>query len=115
METWPFGFWRCFNVKTIDALLLIDDLQNEWYKPPTSYYNQKIINFEFQSYKYSAINEIKLYLKKHENKDPISAAEEFRYKMDCFASETKNGNANFMFSIYYDVATDVLDVLLSSI
>lgn len=97
------------------ALLIIDKLQKESYKAPTTYYNQKIINFEYQSYNYSAINEIRDYLTEHKNEDPIKAIEDFRYQMDCFACESRTGVANFMFSIYYDVATDVLDELLGEI
>lgn len=93
-------------------LSVINELRDEWYKPPTSYYRRKKADFECQSYKRSAMDEIKFYLMEHENEDPVSTLEEFRYMMDCFACETKNGGANFMFSIYYDVATDVLDVLL---
>lgn len=93
-------------------LTVIDEMREEWYKAPTTYYHRKKVDFEYQSYKRSAMEEIKIYLMEHKDEDPVFAMENFRYQMDCFACETKNGNANFMFSIYYDVATDVLDVLL---
>ena len=98
------------NMKYI--LSVIDEFRDEYYKSPTSYYHRRKVDFEYQSYKRSAMDEIKFYLMEHENEDPVSAVEEFRYTMNSFACETKNGGANFMFSIYYDVATDVLDVLL---
>lgn len=97
------------NMKCI--LSMIDELRDKWYKPPTSYHLKKAY-FEYQSYKRSAMDEIRFYLMEHENEDPITAMENFRYMVDHFACNTKNGSANFMFSIYYDVATDVLDVLL---
>lgn len=93
------------------ALSIIDSLREGWYGPPILYF-QKKIEFEYKSYKHSALEEIKRYLIKHNKEDPIKMLEEFRYQMDCFACETKNPTANFMFSVYYDVATDVLDTLL---
>lgn len=98
------------NMKYV--LSVINDLRDEWYKPPSSYYRRKRIEFEHQSYARSAMDEIRFYLMEHENENPITAVENFRYMVDCFACETKNGGANFMFSVYYDVASDVLDVLL---
>lgn len=97
---------------TIKAISMIDTLRDGWYNPPSNYGLQKKIEFIHQSYSRSAINEIKFYLMEYENEDPIKLIEDFRYKMDYFACETKNSMANFMFSTYYDVATDVLDVLL---
>ena len=94
------------------VLSVINDLRDEWYKPPSSYYHRKRAEFEQQSYARSAMNEICFYLMEHENENPITAVENFRYMVDAFACETKNGEANFMFSVYYDVASDVLDVLL---
>ena len=98
------------NMKYV--LSVINDLRDEWYEPPSSYYHRKRIEFEQQSYARSAMNEICFYLMEHENENPITAVENFRYMVDAFACETKNGDANFMFSVYYDVASDVLDVLL---
>ena len=107
---WFFGGGFDVNMKYV--LSVIDELRDEWYKPPMRYYHRKRADFEYQSYKRSAMDEIKFYLMEHENEDPVSAVEEFRYMMNRFACETKNGGVNFMFSIYYDVATDILDVLL---
>lgn len=93
------------------ALSIIDSLREGWYGSPMLYF-QKKIEFEYKSYQHSALEEIKRCLIRHNKEDPIKMLEEFRYQMDCFACETKNPTANFMFSVYYDVATDVLDVLL---
>lgn len=95
----------------IRALSIIDSLREGWYDPPMTYL-QKRIEFEYKSYQCSALEEIERYLTKHNKEDPIEMLEEFRYQMDCFACETKNPTANFMFSVYYDVATDVMDTLL---
>ncbi len=93
-------------------LSVIDQTRDEWYKPPTTYYKRKRVDFEYQSYKRSAVDEIKLYLMAHQDQNPVELIEEFRHMMDCAACETKRGSANFMFSIYYDVATDILDVVI---
>ena len=93
-------------------LSVINDLRDEWYKPPSSYYHRNRAEFEQQCYARSAMDEIRFYLMEHENENPITAIENFRHMVDCFACKTKNGEVNFMFSVYYDVASDVLDVLL---
>lgn len=93
------------------TLEIIDKVRNGWYDPPKTYH-QKKSKFEKQSYSYSALNEIKFYIMEHENKDPILLLEEFRYQMDRFVYCSETSEAQFMFSIYYEVATDILDVLL---
>lgn len=98
------------DIKSV--LLELNKIQNDLYKPITNYYQKKIY-FEYASYGRSAIKEIKKYLIEHKDESPISALEDFRHQMDCFACNTKDGNTNFMFSIYYDVATTVLDMFLS--
>lgn len=94
------------------ALFVINEIEKGWHVIPKTYYKNKT-EFIFQSYSRSALNEIKLYLMEHKNKDPISLVEDFRYLVDCFACITKNADVNFMFSTYYDMATYVLDILLS--
>lgn len=95
------------------ALSALDSIRKGWYGSPSNYYGFKKAEFEFISYSRSAIGEIYLYLLKNKNKNPIEVLEEFRGMMDDFACYARNGIANFMFSIYYDVATDVLDTLLN--
>lgn len=98
---------------TIRALSIIDSLREGWYESPILYFQRKI-EFEYKSYQHSALEEIKRYLIKHNKEDPIKTLEDFRCQVDCFACETKNPTANFMFSVYYDVTTDVLDTLLGT-
>lgn len=98
------------NMKYV--LSVINNLRNEWYKPPSSYYHRKRAEFEHQSYARSAMDEIRFYLMEHEKENPITTLEKFRSMVDGFACETKNDGAKFMFSVYYDVASDILDVLL---
>lgn len=93
------------------VLLIISKYRDDWYKPPTSY-KQKRVDFEYQSFKRSACEELILYLSSHSDQNPISAIEDFRHMMDDFACRSKTSSANFMFSVYYDVATDLLDVMI---
>lgn len=95
------------------VLSAVDSIRKGWYNPPSNYYGFKKAEFEFISYSRSAIGEIYLCLLENQNKNPIDTIEEFRSKMDDFACYAQNGMANFMFSVYYDVATDVLDTLLN--
>lgn len=97
---------------TNQAVSIVDSLGRGWYYPPKTH-KKKMVNFIHQSYSSSAIEEIKIYLKWHMDQNPIDVIEDFRYMVDNFACETKNPEANFMFSVYYDVATDVLDTLLT--
>lgn len=101
------------NIKRVFSI--INHLRGEWYKPPSGYYNIKKPKFKQKSYARSALNEIYLYLIEHENDDPIDTLENFRSMMDNFSCKAKNIEARFMFSVYYDVASDVLDVLLSEV
>lgn len=95
---------------TKQALQAIDSLRQGWYDPPTYYQNN--IRFVQRSYTHSAILEIDRYLRNHMNKNPIDAVEDFRGMVGDFACQAKDEMVAFMFSIYYDVATDVLDILI---
>lgn len=97
---------------TRQAISVIDSLRNGWYTGPTTYHMKKC-EFIYQSHLRSGIKELEIYLLEHKDQNPISGVEDFRYLMDYYACETKNESANFMFSVYYDVATDVLDTLLN--
>lgn len=94
------------------ALSVIDTLEKGWYEPPFRY-DQKRDRFVYASFSHSAIEEIKLYLIENKNKDPIESIENFRHQVDLFCCRAENNAIKNMFSIYYDVGTHVLDVLLS--
>lgn len=115
MSSWKhgllvFGGEKCVTAKNV--LSILNSLREGCYNSPTIYHARKKVEFKCQSYQHAAIEEIKLYLLEHKNQDPLSAIEDFRYQVDCFACEAQDGDTNFMFSIYYDVATDILDILL---
>lgn len=99
------------NIK--DILNVIEGERGGYYNPPISYYTQTNIEFEYNSYKKSALDEIKIYLINHKKEHPVKTIEDFRNMMDDFACQATTGSANFMFSVYYDAATDILDILLS--
>lgn len=103
------------------AISVINDMCSDWYGPPTKYYGPRRVIFIQRSYAHSAIKEIKRCLMganeyseiRYKNKDPFDLIEDFRKMVDYFAGNTKNGDTKFMFSVYYDVATDVLDILIN--
>lgn len=95
------------------ALILIDKYSRKFYRKPIrdnsvsrDVYNQRV----FGNW---AAMEIRDYIDKHRDWDPLMAVEEFRYAMDNFASSSTKSKNNFMFSVACDVATDILDMLLS--
>lgn len=90
----------------------IDRMIVEWYPPPDTYF-MKDIMFRYRSYCHWAIIEIRKCIIKSSPNLVIETLEKFRYKMDNLACSATDGNKNFMFSIAYDVTTDVLDVIQS--
>lgn len=65
------------------------------------------------SYNRWAMKEIDKYIAQNKDRSIIEVLEEFRYKMDRFACNARTGEANFMFSVAYDVVTDMLDKEIS--
>lgn len=60
-----------------------------------------------------AANEVLGYVKLHNDISAIQAVEEFIAKMDKYAClDNKN---SYIFSVAYDIATDILDLLLCSL
>lgn len=68
--------------------------------------------FEYRAYRWAGLEEVKKFIMEHEDLGAITAVELFRAQMDDFACRTRSANAHFMFSVYYDTATDVLDTLI---
>lgn len=98
-------------VKIKKALQIVERLKKEWYEAPKTY-RMSQTDFYYTSYESWALREVKTYLMIHSDQNPIDALDEFRYQMDCAAVNAKTETTNFIFSICYDVATDVLDNLL---
>lgn len=92
------------------VLFLLKELREEWYKKPSSY-RMKRVNFDLSSYQQAAFKEMEVYIISNMNIDPIEAIENFRYETDCYACSAKTPTANFMFSVYCEMAENVLDVL----
>lgn len=86
---------------------------DECYEPPSTYDVSKAAEFAQQSYARWAMQEIIRYVGKNSNTPIYILMEEFRSKMDDAACEAKDPSKNFMFSVAYDVATDVLDYFLT--
>lgn len=92
--------------------LINEMLYRDWYKAPETYYGMTKARFMLSSYSTWALHELKLYAMKNTKEDPITCVENFRSMMDKLACEAKTSEANFMYSTCYDVATDVLDMML---
>lgn len=84
------------------------------FPPPKSYYGMKRVEFNQVSYAHSGAKELKKFLLEYsKTMNYIEIIEDFRWTMDTFACEAKTQSASFMFSVYCDVAVEVLDLLLS--
>lgn len=74
-------------------------------------------HFTQSSYSHWAVDEILMYIFVHLKLTPIQAVERFRAKMNSYSTMQKDGSrnteANCIFSIAYDVATDILDILIA--
>lgn len=98
-------------MKLKKALKIIDRMRKESYQSPKTYWMDST-KFAYRSYQKWALDEIRLYLLIRSDQNPIERIEDFRYQMDVAATRATTDSCNFMFSIAYDVASDVLDVLL---
>lgn len=95
-------------------LAQLRNMRAKYYKVPT--YNpksqrQKIL-FQYDSLQRSAMNEIIDYLTEIPWDDVIENLEDFRSKMDDQACKAKTSESSYLYSVYYDVATNVLDEVL---
>lgn len=92
---------------------IIEDLRIHSHYGPTTWKMKQEV-FQYESYAKWALDEIRLYLMTHMNsRKPIyQIMEEFRYLMDSYACQSKSPETNFMFSVAYDVVTEVLDEML---
>lgn len=90
----------------------VRNMREKWYKPPKTY-QMKNVRFKMISLNRSAMNEIERALLMNQNKDPFDVVDEFRSEMDRMACGAKTSESNFMYSVYCDVANDVLDMMLS--
>lgn len=97
------------------ALLILKEIKDEWYTNPvsskTKMPNMKKCLFDLFSYQRWAIDEIRREILENENKHPIEVLEDFKYKMSYAACRANSMDSNMIFSIAYDVAIDVLDIL----
>lgn len=100
--------------KNVRLLRAIDRYIKEEYLPPTKkdYYELDRTMFAFHSYKCWAAKEAWKFLNNHCDKPILDCLEDFRNMMGDYACETRNPDANFAFSIGYDVGTDILDFVI---
>ena len=62
--------------------------------------------FTIMSYKKQATRELLTYIRLHRDLHPLIAIEEFKKKAKEFAD--RGGKARYMFTVYYDTASDIL-------
>lgn len=94
------------------ALIIIDSHIRRYYLKPVKTYGMDRFQYREADYKNWAATEIRKYINEHRKSEPINAVEDFRYMMDHLACAAKDAKRSYMFSVGYDVATDILDVLL---
>lgn len=94
------------------AISFIDTLLEGCYDKPITYYNKNRTVFKEQSYSYSAILEVRKYIADNCKGDAIDCVEKFRKMVDNYACHAQNEEMKFMFSVYYDTVTDLLDRFL---
>lgn len=96
----------------INASKFVYDVLDGWYSFPMTKSSKKEV-FRNISYGRSAVNEILIYLEKHSDVDLYTNITNFRNMMDEFTLRANTQDTNFFFSCYYDVATNVLDTLIT--
>lgn len=97
---------------TVERALWLLDRMATWYPEPTEKIRKE--EFDLLAYNHWAYKELSNYVYRRKSDiSPVSAVEEFREKMDDYACKAKTGEANFIFSVAYDVATDILDLFIS--
>lgn len=75
--------------------------------------NYKKSRFEQATYSKWAAIEVLGYVKHRRDISAIQAVEEFIHKMDKYACS--NGRNSYIFSVAYDIAMDILDLLICSL
>lgn len=66
---------------------------------------------EWRSYSRFAMEEMVQYIRERPDQNAIVSLEDFRYQSDCRACESNSELKTYMYAIFYDVATDVIDEL----
>ena len=97
------------------ALLILSELEDEWYHPPTTYIGVKKMQFELLSYQRWALAEIKKVIRVNWDTHPMDTLDWFIHSLDKKACETTSPQVNYVFSIAIDVAREVLDTLRAAL
>lgn len=83
------------------------------YKTDKKYYEMKHEDFLNMSYSRCAIEELIDYILEHPEQNIIESIEVFRKTMDDYCCKACGEESKMIFSIAYDVSTNVLDYLLT--
>ena len=93
---------------------IIDSISGSYQSPkvyPLS--TKKQLEFQQQSYSSFFMDVIIDCLRRNRGRPKTDVVEEFRSKMERFSCQSGNGHSKWIFAIGYDVASDVLDHLIS--
>lgn len=103
-------------MKMCEALALIDELTDSgWYARPRYYNGPKRMKNDTianQSYRRWALNELREFLSSCPGHEPIFLIEKYRSIMNEKACSGKTESFRYTFTMCYEVATEVLDLLL---
>ena len=102
-------------MKTDDSLQIIDDLLDDWYARPLIFYTKKKpFIFAQQSYARQGLLDLRdyIYQERFNTDNIIDLIGVWRDKMNDFSCLAKTPESTFIFSVYFDVANDVLDHLI---
>ena len=92
-----------------NVIRMLDEEIATWYPHPGK--RMQMWKFEMASYRRWAIEECRRYLLQNSDWPPVIAMENFRALMDEAACEATTASQNYTFSIAYDIATEVLDMI----
>lgn len=95
------------------AIIVIDKCLRRSYRKPLRCQEKNNAVYLQKLYGNWAVGEIRDYINNHRDWDPLMAVEEFRYAMDTLATSSKKSKNHFMFSVAYDVASHILDELIT--
>lgn len=97
-----------------ECIEIVEKMRKQYYDIPLGKcYSIHDVMFKFESYIRWSVSEILNFLENSEEENPLTLLEKFRWEMDQYACQANGDDANLMFSTAYDVATDILDTLIT--
>ena len=99
------------------AIKLIDELlESGWYEGPPLVHGLRKIKKDSilgMSYRRTALLELKMFLESCPEHDPVFLIDKYRNSMNDLASSNRPNSFRFIFGVFYEVSTEVLDMLIA--